>query len=289
MICDQCGRKNNDDSSSCENCGSPLEAHKSGEDNLPGFLKSEWLGITQVLPRLLYIGAIIAVAISLFVAIYAATLQDSSSIISTTISVIGILANGLFCAGTLTGLAGVISTQKDAKHAQRQCKILYIAAGSLLLIGITVAALYMFQSSSSTTSSTSSRVYLALYWFLALGLFESGILAGLAALNSPRQESDTRDHNPMVKVLYLAAAATLILAIIVASLSATVMSEGWPLLEKTSSFLSSFSYCGILYGGILAALGKLVYLRSHRKKEPVSTDKEREGEGNARVNGPAAT
>ena len=291
MICDKCGRKNSDDTVSCENCGSPLDtAAKPEYDNLPGFLKSEWLGFTQVVPRFLYLGAVIALVIALFVSIHAA-IAYHASLASKTQSFLVILGGeGLFFAGILAGLAAVVSIHKDPEHARRQRKVLYIAAGTLLAIGIALAALHMFTGTDTLTYSLTYKAYLTLRDFLTYGLFYSCVLAGLAALNSPHPKSEEQIDNPVINILYLAAAVTLVLAIIVASLYVcSSLADGETTIQKTTVFLTYFASYGITYGGILAALGKLVSLRTRKKESSVSTDEECEKEKVTAGDGPATT
>ncbi len=289
MICDKCGRKNNGDANSCENCGSPLDnTPKPGYDNLPEFLKSEWLGFTQVVPRLLYLGAVIALVIILFAAIYAAITYPGLA--GKTQSFLVILAGGFFFAGILTGLAAVVSIHKNPEHARRQRKVLYIAAGALLAIGIVLAALHMFTGTDTLTYSTTYKAYLTLRDFLTYGLFYSGILAGLAALSSPRKESEEQIDNPVINILYLAAAVALVLAIIVASLYVcSSLANEATAIQKTTMFLTYFASYGIVYGGLLAALGKLVSLRNRKREASVSASEECEEEEITASDGPAAT
>lgn len=270
MNCTKCDAKNEDYARYCWNCGTPTDVVKTQEHNLFKFISSEWMGFTQILPRVLYLGAIIALALSLFLAIYAAFPHDSHPTPTyLTVLVINQLGSGIFYAGILIGLAGVISTQNDTKQLLRR-KVLYIAAGVLLVLGIILVALNMF---SNNTDSIADKIYYALKNFLYTGLFEGGVIAGLAALNSPWTDNKTQNFSPIVNILYLAAIITVILAIVLASLFITLVGMGTA-LANIYLFLGFFLGYGILNGGILAALGRLIALRNRKRNAPDSTDED---------------
>jgi hypothetical protein len=127
LTCAKCGAENNDYARYCWNCGTPTHVPKI-KRNFLRFLNYESLGLTQVLPRLLYIGALCVLGFYFLRAID--ILIDWGTSDFSIIMALGYSATGIFYAGILTGLAGVTSTQKDTVQKQRLCKVLYIAAAS---------------------------------------------------------------------------------------------------------------------------------------------------------------
>jgi hypothetical protein len=282
VICGKCGAKNEDYARYCWNCGTPTHVSKIQGQNVLRFLNREWLGFTQVLPWLLYLGALCVLVFQLYVAIDSLISNPYYISAFSYRSFIEDLAHGVFWSGILIGLAGIVSTQKDNRQARRLRNGLYLAAGALLCTSIVTMILHMFTNTLSSTDSVSiaERIYWALSSFLYIGLFEGGILAGLGALNSPRHKHETQDYDQTINILYLAAAATIIIGIITATLSVTYYDYA-----ETYWFFYRFAFYGIFCSGILAALGRLVALRNRNRNEPDLEDEELEEE-DAAMDGP---
>jgi hypothetical protein len=288
VICSKCGRENKDDARSCWNCDTPTSASKTQGNNLPGFLKFKRLGRTEVLSGLLYLGAILVIGSYLLRAVnILLILGISTDSIGLPLSY---FANGLFYAGIIAGLAGFTYTQRNTAQRQKLSKTLYIAAMFMILIAIPILAFQMFTYTAWDISIT-TRLSLALTNFAQIVLFQSGFLVGLGALNAPRQQSEPKKHNPMINILYFAAAATLTLGIITASLSVTAINEGFSIIEKISMFLGGFTYYGLFYSCVLVALGKLISLRNRNRNalESIGNKCKGEKEEDADMDGSSAT
>jgi hypothetical protein len=277
VTCKKCDAENADYARYCWNCGTPIHVSKiqSQKNTLLRHLSHEWFGLSQVVPKLLYIGAI-----SVFVFQLIEGFKLASPFDSLTYSIPPLLrglASGLTYAGILISLAGITTTQRDILQKQRMRKFLHSVAACLLLIAIVLLAFAMFTDTASLNFSIADRLYGCLKSFVYYGLFASGLLVGFGELNASRQPNESQVFNPVINILYFAGIGTVIVGIIIASLSIEFYSFiNHSFFDKAAPFLSDLGYYSVFYGGILAALARLISLRNRKRNTSESIDEKDE-------------
>jgi hypothetical protein len=276
MICKECGAENPEGTVACAACGADFDS--SPPPTSPVRPEAQIFPCDKGLRHLfespdMIVKGLFAVAaacfiIGLAVSIWAMRNETGADSFSKHVQTfLSPYAIGIFTSGVVAGFALFIaSLKRNAEEiADAIVTVLYIESLASFFIGMTLAILMALDLPDYQYSNPDKVMY-ALNNFIRNGLLYSGVIFGMAALVSQREDS-VGSRWPLGKFLYSIALVIFLAGIAVASLQ--VNFEGriggnlsW--VDHTMMFLYTLMTTAMLIGGIIAGFGGVVsYCSAH--------------------------